>query len=130
GVTLRVGTYGGVWKDAVDQHVSKKLEAMGAKIEYVIGNPAENFSKIIAARGQSVPIDVMELGPVEQMAMSRNDFLEDLPVDKIPTLSEVSVQVVDGKAIAHQMVENGILYRTDKFESENLPVPKTFEDLQ
>ena len=130
GVTLRVGTYGGAWGDAVKSNVGAKLEAMGAKVEYVIGNPAENFSKIVAARGRAVPIDVMEIGPAERLAMSRNGFLEEIPAAKITNLPKLSVQIVDKTAIAHQMVQNGILIRTDKFKAENLPVPKRFEDLQ
>lgn len=130
GVTLRVGTYGGPWGEAVNANVGKKLEAMGAKVEYVIGNPAENFSKIVTARGRALPIDVMEIGPAERLAMTRNDFLEDLPADKIPNLSKLSVQIVDKKAIAHQMVQNGVLIRSDKFKAESLAIPKRFEDLQ
>jgi putative spermidine/putrescine transport system substrate-binding protein len=130
GVTLRVGTYGGAWGDAVKSNVGAKLEAMGAKVEYVIGNPAENFSKIVAARGRAVPIDVMEIGPAERIAMSRNGFLEEIPAAKITNLPKLSVQIIDKTAIAHQMVENGILIRADKFKAENLPVPKRFEDLE
>jgi len=129
GVTLRVGTYGGPWGDAVKSVVGDKLEAMGAKVEYVIGNPAENFSKVVAARGRAVPIDVMEIGPAERLAMSRNGFLEEIPAGKITNLPKLSVQIVDKTAIAHQMVQNGILIRTDKFKVDNLPVPKRFEDL-
>lgn len=130
GVTLRVGTYGGPWGEAVHNLVGKKVEAMGAKVEYVIGSPAENFSKIVAARKRAVPIDVIELGAAERVAMSRNDFLEDMPTAKIPNLSKLSVSVVDKKAIAHAIVQNGIVIRSDTFKSENLPVPKLFESLE
>lgn len=130
GVTLRVGTYGGPWGEAVHNLVGKKIEAMGAKVEYVVGSPAENFSKIVAARGRAVPIDVLEIGAAEQIAMSRNDFLEDMPTAKIPNLSRLSVQVVDKKAIAHAIVENGIIIRSDKFAAEKLAVPARFEDLK
>lgn len=130
GVTLRVGTYGGPWGDAVRNLVGKKIEAMGAKVEYVVGSPAENFSKIVSARGRAVPIDVIEIGAAERVAMTRNDFLEDLPTAKIPNLSKLGVQVADKKAIAHVMVENGIVIRTDKFTAEKLATPKRFEDLQ
>ncbi|KAF7962065.1 hypothetical protein AWV80_26185 [Cupriavidus sp. UYMU48A] len=95
GVTLRVGTYGGIWNDAVRNTAGKKMEALGAKIEYVIGNPADNFSKVVAARGRAIPIDVMEMGPAERLAMTKNGFLEDLPESKIPNLQKLSVQVID-----------------------------------
>lgn len=130
GVTLRVGTYGGLWRDTLHETVGKKFEALGAKVEYVIGSPTENFSKIVSARGRAVPIDMIEIGPAERIAMTRNGFLEDLPEGKIPSLAKLSVKVVDKQAIAHQMVQNGIVYRTDLFTAEKLPVPKKFEDLQ
>lgn len=130
GVTLRVGTYGGPWGEAVHNLVGKKIEAMGAKIEYVVGSPTDNFAKIVAARGRAVPIDVLELGAAERVAMSRNDFLEDLPTAKIPNLAKLSVQVVDKKAIAHAIVQNGIVIRSDKFAAEKLAVPTRFEDLK
>jgi spermidine/putrescine-binding protein len=34
GITLRVGTWGGSWKDAVHKHVGQALEDQGLKIEY------------------------------------------------------------------------------------------------
>lgn len=129
GVTLRVGTYGGAWRDAVHANVGAKLEALGAKVEYVVGNPAENFAKVVAARGRAAPIDVMEIGPAERLPMTRNNFLEDLPQAAVPNLAKVSVAVKDKKAISHQLVQNGIVYRADKFKAENLPIPTRYEDL-
>lgn len=130
GVTLRVGTYGGLWKDTLHATVGKKFEALGGKVEYVIGSPAENFSKVVSARGRAVPIDMIEIGPAERIAMTRNGFLEDLPEGKMPSLPKLSVRIVDKQAIAHQMVQNGIVYRTDKFAEEKLRAPTKFEDLQ
>jgi len=130
GVTLRVGTYGGAWGDAVRNLAGKQVEAMGAKVEYVVGTPSENFAKIVAARGRSVPIDVIELGAAERVAMSRNGFLEDLPTAKIPNLANLSVQIVDQQAIAHVIVQNGIVLRRDVFDAEKFATPTRFEDLQ
>ena len=130
GVTLRIGVFGGSWKDAIQATVGSKLEAQGLKIEYVPGNPADNFSKIVAARGAAVPIDVMEIGPAERIAMTRNGFLEDLPEDLIPNLKKTSVRIAEGKSVPYHMVQNCIVYRTDRFEADKIPVPKTLMDLQ
>jgi putative spermidine/putrescine transport system substrate-binding protein len=130
GVTLRVGTYGGLWRDTLHATVGKRFEELGGKVEYVIGTPTENLGKIIAARGRAVPIDMIEIGPAERIAMTRNQFLEDLPAAMMSSLPKLSVKVVDKQAIAHQMVQNGIIYRTDRFEQEQLRVPTRFEDLQ
>jgi len=129
GVTLRIGVFGGGWKDAIQASVGSKLEAQGLKIEYIAGNPADNFAKIVAARGAAVPIDVMEIGPAERLAMTRNGFLEDLPEALIPNLKKTSVSIAEGKSVAYHMVQNCIVYRADRFEAEKLLVPKTLSDL-
>jgi len=130
GVTLRVGVFGGSWKDAVQTIVGSKLEAQGLKIEYVAGNPAENFAKIVAARGAAVPIDIMELDPPTRIAMARNNFLEDLSEEPLPNLKKTSVSIAEGKSVPLYMVQNCIVYRADRFEADKTPVPKTLMDLQ
>lgn len=128
GVTLRVGTFGGSWKDAVQEQVGKKLEAMGAKIEYVIGNPGENLAKIIAARGQS-PIDVMEIGPAERVGMLKNDFLVDIPARLVPNAAKLPKNIVEAKLVPHLIIENGIVYRVDKFKEAGVAPPVQYSDL-
>lgn len=130
GVTLRVGVFGGGWKDAIQATVGSKLEAQGLKIEYVAGNPADNFAKIVAARGAAVPIDMMELDPATRLAMTRNNFLDDLPEASLPNLKNTSVSIADGKAVPYHMVQNCIVYRADQFESNKTPIPTTLMDLQ
>lgn len=129
GVTLRVGTFGGSWKDAVHEAAGRQFEAQGGKVLYVIGNPAENLSKVLAARGGEVPIDLMELGPAERVGMIKNDLLADMPTAGMTNLAKIPPGFVDKKTIAHVIIENGIVYRTDIFESEKLPVPKGYGDL-
>lgn len=130
GVTLRVGVFGGGWRDAVQTNVGARLEALGAKIEYVPGNPSDNFAKIVAARGAEVPIDVMEIGPAERIAMSRNGFLEELPADLVPNVAKTSVEIAEGTAIPYHMVQNSFVYRADRFAAENLPIPASLTDLE
>ena len=55
GVTLRVGTWGGSWREARHELIGQKLEEMGAKVEYVIGTPRDNFAKLLTARRQGNP---------------------------------------------------------------------------
>jgi spermidine/putrescine-binding protein len=130
GVTLRVGTWGGSWKDAVHKHVGQGLESQGLKIEYVVGNPAENLAKLVAARGRgAAPIDVMEIGPAERVAMLREGFLEDVPAAMVPNLGKVPAQAVEKQVVAYDIIQNGIVYRVDKFSQEGIPVPKTYGDL-
>ena len=61
GVTLTVGTFGGSWKDRLEEYMTPKFEAEGGKIEFITGNPRNLLSKLIAARGQDAPMDVIEI---------------------------------------------------------------------
>lgn len=127
GVTLRVGTYGGGWRDAVQKNVGSKLEARGAKIEYVLGNPSENMSKIAAARGRAVPIDVMEISPGERFLMNRAGLLEQIKAEEFSNLKGRKVE--EGTAVAHMLVQGGLLYRPDLLAAQKLQAPDTFEGL-
>jgi len=44
----------------VDSYVAKAFEEEGGKIEYVLGQPANNMAKLNAARGQEPPFDLFE----------------------------------------------------------------------
>src|SRR6202012_1987374 len=59
GVTVRFATFGGKWRDIVEEHIGKAFEAQGGKIEYVIGQPAQNMANLIAVRGHPSLVDVM-----------------------------------------------------------------------
>ena len=61
GVTLRIGTFGGSWKDRLCSVFCPKFEAEGGKVEWVAGNPRILLSKMVAARGQEPPVDVIEV---------------------------------------------------------------------
>ena len=59
GVTVRFGTFGGKWRDIVQAHVVPAFDAEGGKIEFILGQPANNMAKLIAARGQEAPFDML-----------------------------------------------------------------------
>ncbi len=46
GVTIRVGTWGGSWRDRMQELIGAEFEKRGGKVEYVIGNALENFNKL------------------------------------------------------------------------------------
>src|SRR6185369_11317408 len=75
GTTVRVATWGGSWRDALHQLIGARLEAQGAKLEYVLANPTENFAKLVAARGREAPFDVMEVTPEILTTMTREGFV-------------------------------------------------------
>src|SRR3954452_24821520 len=61
GVTLRVATYGGPWKDTLQQVVGAELEKLGAKVEFITGAPSAHLAKLVASRGKAPLFDLMEV---------------------------------------------------------------------
>ena len=84
GVTIRVATWGGSWRDRMQELIGAEFEKRGGKVEYVIGNALENFNKLIAARGQKPPFDVMEFQSDLWKPLLDAGFLAPLPFAKLP----------------------------------------------
>src|SRR5579862_4485525 len=90
GVALKVGTWGGVWRDLQVQIIAPKMQEMGAKVDYVTGSPQDNLAKLIAARGREPPFDVLDtfdaslpsvvqaglFQPIDLKAIPNTQFLE------------------------------------------------------
>lgn len=130
GVTLRVGTWGGSWRDAREELVGQKLKALGAKVEYVIGTPRDNMAKLLAARAHgNVPIDVMEVSPELTIALGHQGLLENISYEAIPNSKYVADIYKAPTAIATQVLELGIAYNKRKFDELNIEAPSSFSDL-
>jgi putative spermidine/putrescine transport system substrate-binding protein len=129
GLTLRVGTWGGSWRDTVHDLIGKELERRGAKVEYVIGNPADNLAKVIAGRGRSVPIDVVELDTDLVAQMAAGGLLEEIRLGSLPNAAELAPNQRHGFAVATAVSEHGIVFNTKVFEQLGIPKPERFRDL-
>ncbi len=129
GVTLRVGTWSGPWQNVQTEIIAKKLEAMGATIEYVQGNPSANLAKLIAAQSSEPPIDVIEIIDATLPQMIEGDFLEPLDASQIPNTKYISSDRVRDKVVATWITEEGICYLPEKFKELGLPAPTTYADL-
>jgi putative spermidine/putrescine transport system substrate-binding protein len=126
GVTLRVGTWGGSWLKRIKGTVGIELEKRGAKIEYVIGNPGDNLAKLIAARGQTPPFDVMEFSENNRTDMLQSGFLAKLNYDNIPNAKGLDPRFRLPTVVAHSFSVDGIAYNTEKFKALGLPKPDRF----
>jgi putative spermidine/putrescine transport system substrate-binding protein len=130
GVTLRVGTWGGSWREARHDLIGQKLEQMGAKIEYVIGTPRDNFAKLLTARRQGdSPIDVMEISPELTLTLEKQNFLEALNYQALPNAANLDQVYRTPSAVATQVIQIGIAYNKEKFNELGLPAPTSFADL-
>ena len=129
GVTLRVATWGGSWRDAIHELIGKELEKRGAKVEYVIGNPRDNMAKLIAARGREVPFDVMEIDDGIKPQLLEGQFLEELNFANLPNSRDLEPSQRDRHTLATIAAQEGIVYNVKKFEELGLPKPERFKDL-
>ncbi len=129
GTTIRVATWGGSWRDALHQLIGTRLEAQGAKMEYVLANPTENFAKLVAARGREAPFDVMEVTPEILYTMTREGFVQKLDPARIPAAKALPKFAVGEHWIITTIAEEGIAYNEKKFQELGLPKPQHYGDL-
>lgn len=129
GVTLRVATWGGSWKDAIHELIGRELEKRGAKVEYVIGNPRDNLNKLIAARGRDVPFDVMEVDEPVKPQLLEGQFLEELNYATLPGSRDLDPGQRDRYTVTTLLTEEGTVYNVKKFEEQGIPKPERFKDL-
>ena len=129
GVTLTVGTFGGSWKDRISEYVTPKFEAEGGKIEFITGNPRNLLSKLIAARGQDAPMDVVEVAESTWADLREGDFLTTYNKDNIPNLAGLDPALYDDYRVGNWLTEVGIVYDLDKFKKAGIEQPTKFSDL-
>ncbi|MDF1720574.1 MAG: extracellular solute-binding protein [Minwuia sp.] len=128
GVTLRVATFGGSWKESLDATITPKFEAMGGKIEYVTGSPQANLAKLIAGRGRA-PFDVMEILDAQVPDFMATDFLQKIDLSKVPNTRYLADFQYNEMMVASWNTQETICYNTEKFAELGIPAPTTYADL-
>jgi spermidine/putrescine-binding protein len=128
--TLRVATWGGSWKDAIDKNIASRLVARGIKVDYVLGNPDDNLAKLIAARRQNqVAFDVMEGHPYFTAQMSKAGLLDAMNLEKMPNVKAAPKWAVGPTHTLAVTVEDGIIYNRTKLAEAGIEPPKRYSDL-
>jgi len=120
GVTIRVATWGGSWRDRIQELIGAEFEKRGGKVEYVVGNALENFNKLIVAAGQEPPFDVMEFQSDLWKPLVDSGFLAPL---------DTPMANADGVTVKTWTLEEGIVFNAAKFAELGLAEPKRYSDL-
>lgn len=128
-VTLRVATFPGTWAERVRSEVGAELAAQGIKLEFVPGTSAEFLAKLVAARGQPAPFDVVEIADENYNDFRAADFLKKLDLASIPNTRHLDKSLYDDYHIANWISQPAIVYNVDKFKEAGIAVPKRFTDL-
>ncbi|MES2978366.1 MAG: extracellular solute-binding protein [Pseudomonadota bacterium] len=129
GVTLRVATFGGPWRDDLAKLVAPKIEAMGAKVEFVVGSPQDNLAKIIAARGRDAPFDVVEILDAQIDQVADSGLLLPVNYAGVPNAQQIEPWQRGTFAVGNWTTQEVICYDKGKFAELGLPAPMTYKDL-
>jgi putative spermidine/putrescine transport system substrate-binding protein len=127
--TLRVGTWGGSWRDSLEKAVGAKVEARGAKIEYLLDSPTGNAAKLIAARGRAAPLDNMEGAPELVPSLVEAKLIQKLDFAALPNAAALLPLARADYSVITLATWDGVVYNSAKFQELGLPAPKRYRDL-
>ena len=129
GMTLTIGTFGGSWKGRLCNVFCPKFEAEGGKVEWVSGNPRLLLSKLIAARGQDAPFDVVEIVDSTWPDMLKAGFVQKFNPANVPNTKDLGPGMYDEYKVANWITEEAIIIDIKKFEELGIPRPTRYKDL-
>ncbi|MBI3513878.1 MAG: extracellular solute-binding protein [Proteobacteria bacterium] len=127
--TLRVATWGGSWLQFIQANIEPRLKARGATIEYVLGNPHENLAKLIAARGQKLPFDMIEFSEHNRNDLVEAGVLAALSYADIPNAQSLEARDRLPSMVANSSTVDGIVYNAKKLAELGVAPPKTYAEL-
>jgi putative spermidine/putrescine transport system substrate-binding protein len=130
GVTLRVATYGGPWKDGIQALIGSEMEKLGGKIEFITGPPNAHLAKLIVARGKEPPFDLCEVDEPATPQFINAGVLQKYDASKLPNAADLISPIThDGFLVPDWVFEDGVVYNADKFRELGIPAPKRYSDL-
>lgn len=127
--TITVGIIGGSWTTRVDDAVAARMKAAGIKVRYVQGNAQQLKPKLIAARGRTPPLDLIELDDQSYGELRRGGFLEPYDAAAMPNLAKVHPAYKDGWQVAYWVNVPALVYNIDKLKAAGITPPRRFSDL-
>ncbi len=124
--------WGGGWQAAQKEVVGKSFEeATGAKVEYVSGNPRDHIAKMLAAKGQEPPFDVVQLDDATEELAASQGLLAKMSEKDIPELKELFKEAFMNGEYGPGFVftQIGIAYNAERFQQNGVPAPRRVSDL-
>ena len=129
GVVVRIGTFGGKWRDVVEKTVGAAFAKEGGKLEFVLGQPADNLARLIAARGAPPPFDMLETMDNLLPALKAGKYLAPIDLANVPNTAKLDPALFDTDKIMDWVTEEGIVYNRKIFAEKGIPAPRTYSDL-
>jgi putative spermidine/putrescine transport system substrate-binding protein len=130
GHKLLVATYGGSWRDAIVNSISKPLVERGASIDYVIGSPEDSIARIIAAKRQGqVPFDILSGFPIAYQLAVSGGLLARIDRSRLKNADAVPDHIFEEYQITTAYSPDCIVYNEDKLAEAKIDPPRTYADL-
>jgi putative spermidine/putrescine transport system substrate-binding protein len=130
GETLRIGTFGGTWADALREAVGARFAEAGATLEFVTGSPQDNLAKAIAARRHGEPpFDAFEILGATVPQIMALDLLQEIDYAAIPNAKALPAEQRQPKLAAIWATQEMIVYSTQQFRQLGLAAPTSLADL-
>ncbi len=129
-VTLRVATFPGAWAERIRAEVGEPLAAAGIRLEFLAGTSAEFLARLVAAKGQAAPFDVVEIADETYPDYRAGGFLQKLDLSHIPNTGRLDPALYDEYHVANWLSEPGIVYNVDKFTAAGIAAPQHYSDLE
>ena len=127
--TITVGILGASWTDRLSKAVQPDMDAAGVKVNYVAGGAEEWLPRLLAARGQQPPVDVVEVDDQTTPDLLKAGLLAKLDLSQIPNVSQLDKSMYDNDRVAYWAAEQAILYNVDKFRDAGIAPPTRYSDL-
>lgn len=130
GVTLRVATYGGPWKDGMQALIGSEMEKLGGRVEFLTGPPSAHLAMLIVARGKEPPFDLTEVDEPSTPQFLRAGVLQKFDAAKLPNAAGLISPIArDGFLVPDWVFEDGVVYNAAKFKELGIPAPTRYRDL-
>ena len=126
---IRIATFPGTWEIRIREEVGPAMEKAGIEMEFIGGRTESFLQKLIAARGQEIPFDVVEITDHVLQEFKQAGFLQKINLDNIPNKSKVQPDFVNDFKVGYWMHVAAIQYNTEKFKENGIPFPTKHADL-
>ena len=128
-VKIRIATFPGTWEIRIREEVGPAMEKAGIEMEFIGGRTEQFLQKLIAARGQTQPFDVVEITDHVLAEFMQGNFLTKINLDNIPNKAKVQPDFYDDYKVGYWMHLGAIQYNVDKFKENGIPEPTSYKDL-
>ncbi len=128
-VKIRIATFPGTWEIRIREEVGPAMEKAGIEMEFIGGRTESFLSKLIAARGQKIPFDVVEITDHVLEEFKQAGFLQKINLDNIPNKSKVQPEFVTDFKVGYWMHVAALQYNSEKLKANGIPFPTKHSDL-